>query len=312
MALLFFSDNDDTEQWRAELEALKPDLDFRQPSDSTTENDQISYALVNPMHCPDLRNYPNLKAIFSLYAGVDALLDRTTTLPENVPIIRLISSDLSLSMSHYMVQHCLNHLRHQREYFQQSAQCLWQPLAIEANRLKVGIMGLGQLGLAAGEKLAALEFDVAGWSRSEKHSSCVTCYHGVDQLSAFLSRSHILISLLPLTSTTTDIFNKQLLKQLPKGACFINAGRGRQVVEADLIECLDSGQLSSAVLDVFREEPLPANHPFWLHPKITVTPHTASESRPCRESAQWIVDNINAIDAGGTALSGVIDFNRGY
>ena len=312
MALIFLSDDSDAADWQRELELLHPDIDFRLPVGQANSPNEITYALVNPQHCTDLHQYPGLKAVFSLYAGVDDLLKAPEKLPIDVPLIRLISSDLSLSMCQYVVQHCLNYLRHQHEYFAQAQARRWRPLAADDNRCNVGIMGLGQLGQAAGEKLADLGFNVSGWSLTKKSSSIISCYAGAAQLPEFLAGSHILVALLPLTAATSNLFDKDLFALLPPGACFINAGRGLQVVDNDLIACLDSGQLSGATLDVFREEPLPRHHSFWRHPKITITPHVASVTRPCRESAQWIVDNIISIDAGNDALGGVVNRRTGY
>jgi glyoxylate/hydroxypyruvate reductase A len=171
-------------------------------------------------------------------------------------------------------------------------------------------MGLGALGSDAAEKLAALRFDVAGWSRTSKDIQGIRCYHGGDGLSSFLARTEILVCLLPLTVETQGILNRALFDGLPRGACIINCARGGHLVEGDLLQALEDGQIAGAALDVFEAEPLPDNHPFWTHPRVIVTPHIGAFSLP-ETAVESVVHNIRRIEAGKPPLN-VVDFERGY
>ena len=312
MALIFSSDEDDTVAWRELMPDILPDLDFRIYPDDEGDPNVIDYALVNPAACGILRRYPNLKAVFSLFAGVEHIVAQREILPDGVPIVRLVSPDLTDGMAEYVALHALRYYRSHDAYTQQSTDGVWRSRPLNEDYRKVGIMGLGVLGQAAARMLRNLGFDVAGWSRSKKVIEGVECYAGSDQLTPFLARSHMLVSLLPLTAETENLIDGTLLARLPQGAYFINAARGAQVVEADLIAALDNGDLAGATLDVFREEPLPSDHVFWRHPKITVTPHVASVSRPCHVSAKWYTDNIKTIEAGAGPIGGVVNLDAGY
>jgi glyoxylate/hydroxypyruvate reductase len=171
-------------------------------------------------------------------------------------------------------------------------------------------MGLGVLGGDAARTIASFEFDTAGWSRRPKKIEGVECFHGEEGLARFLARTDILVNLLPLTEATQDILNARTFAQLPRGAYLINAARGRHLVEEDLIPALESGQLAGAALDVFREEPLPAGHPFWKHPKIWISPHVASVTQPST-AAKGVLDGIARLRAG-LPLENVVDWSEGY
>ena len=175
---------------------------------------------------------------------------------------------------------------------------------------KVGFLGIGELGSDAAGKAAALGFDVAGWSRTEKKIDGITSFYGADGLVPFLNRTEILIILLPLTDSTKGIINKDTLAALPEGASIINCARGAHVVDEDLIAALDSGHINAATLDVFHVEPLPEDHPYWTHPKVTVTPHVASLTVPS-SAADWMEENIKLIEAGKPPLN-TVDVKKGY
>ena len=181
---------------------------------------------------------------------------------------------------------------------------------IPAQERRVGILGLGVLGGAAAGALAALGFDVAGWSRGEKQIPGVASYHGDRQLAPFLARSEILVCLLPLTPHTENILNAANLARLPKGAFVINAARGGHCIEADLLAALARGHIAGAALDVFRSEPLAQSSPLWRHPRVHITPHAASTTLPA-SSAKHVIDNITRFRAG-RALTQVLDPGRGY
>jgi glyoxylate/hydroxypyruvate reductase A len=262
-----------------------------------------------------LADLPNLKAIFSLGAGVDHLFE-DPHLP-SAPIVRVVDPDLRNRMSEWVVLHTLLHHRQQRLYDRQQRERIWdedgdQPAAAE---VRVGILGLGELGLDAACKLGIIGFDVAGWSRSAKQASGVRCFHGADGLDAMLARTDILVALLPLTGETRGILNARLFAKLARdgrlgGPILLNAGRGGLQIEADILAALDSGVLRAASLDVFETEPLPADSPLWRHPRVTISPHNAAISAP-EAVARYIACQIQAFERG-EGLTNLIDRKQGY
>jgi glyoxylate/hydroxypyruvate reductase len=309
MKLLFKSGIDRPDWWRRELQSRIPGLEVMIWPEAGNKA-EIDYALVFNMPHGELATYPNLKGIFSLGAGVDYVMG-DPDFPSHLPFSRVVDPDLTQRMKEYVVQHVLNHHRIQNIYDQQKNQKQWNDIFVPAatNR-KVGILGMGELGATAANALHALGFKVAGWSRSKKDIDGIESFSGNEELAAFLARTEILVCLLPLTPATTDILNKNLFSKMPEGASLINAGRGLQLVENDLLEALDSGQISQATLDVFRTEPLPHDHPFWGHPDIRITPHNASVSDPARV-ADLVAENVRRIEAGRPILNQV-DMDRGY
>src|SRR6266436_8309720 len=262
----------------------------------------------------ELAAFPNLRVIFNLGAGVDALM-ADSSLP-NVPLVRVAVSDLTDRMAEYVALHVLMH--HRQEPYLRACQRekRWQPkFQWPASAISVGIMGLGTLGANAAEVLARIGFRVAGWSRSPKRIDGIECFHGQQQLDAFLERVDILVCLLPLTADTRHILNRGLFAKLnrnsPLGApVLINAGRGGLQDEADILQCLDDGTLGAASLDVFANEPLAADSPFWTHPKVVLTPHNAADTDP-EEISKYVARQIERFEAGG-ALENVVDPARGY
>ena len=311
MALLFYSTWDDAERWTAAIKAELPDLDCRVWPDGTGDAKDIEYALVWRPKPGMLRAFPNLKAIFSLGAGVDHLLGDGMELPDGVPVVRMVDPGLTAGMSEYVVYWTLHHHRKFGDYARQAAEKRWRPLPQKAPRdCRVGIMGVGIMGSDAARKLKALDFDVAGWGRTLKNLPGVPGFQGAEGLRDFLARTDILVCLLPLTPDTRAILNAGTFARLPKGAVVINAARGGHLVDDDLLQALDSGQLSAAVLDVFHAEPLPADHPFWTHPRIDVTPHVASLTVP-ESAAKAVAANIRRMRAGEPPEP-IVDPARGY
>lgn len=262
-----------------------------------------------------LAGLPNLEVIFSLGAGVDHLMG-DPRLPD-VTLVRVVDADLTDRMSEYVVLHCLMHLRQQRRYEAQQRQKIWfddrfQPAARD---VRVGVMGLGVLGRDAARKLAALGFDVAGWSRSEKSVADLVTFAGEEGLGAFLARTDILVCLLPLTGETRGVLDRRVFAGLAKdgrlgGPVLVNAGRGGLQNEGDILACLDDGTLAAATLDVFETEPLPPDSPLWAHPAVTVTPHNAAMSAPDAIGAQ-IADQIRRYEQG-EPLVNIVDRTTGY
>jgi glyoxylate/hydroxypyruvate reductase A len=257
------------------------------------------------------KTLPNVKAIFSLGAGVDGFL-ADPDFPTEVPLVRFVDHTMSREMTHYVVLHTLMFHRTQRQFDHAQSQKQWAQMfpPRRTEQTRVGILGLGEIGTMAGERLRDLDFPVAGWSRSKKTVPGIESFAGDGELEAFLARSDILICLLPLTPATRHILNRKTFAQLPQGAFIINAARGGHLVEADLIAAIDSGHLAGATLDVFETEPLPATSPIWTHPKITVTPHVAAMTDP-RVAARYVADAIAAHLKGGK-LDNLVDFKLGY
>lgn len=253
---------------------------------------------------------PDLRAVFCFGAGVERLL-ASPELPAHVPLVRMVEPGLTSGMSEYVLWQTLR--QHRRIWELEEAQAAgkwaphWYPAAWDR---QVGILGLGELGQAAGRKLLEFGFPVRGWSRSRKDVAGIPSFAGMDELPAFLDGVDILICLLPLTPETKGILNGGLFAKLKDGASLINAGRGGHLVEDDLLWALESGKLLAASLDVFATEPLPALHPFWGHKRIFITPHNASDTNPVG-GLQEIVRQI-ARDRAGLALEHVADRQRGY
>ena len=276
---------------------------------------EIAYAVAWAPPPGLLRNLPNLKAIFSIGAGVDHLL-KDPDLPD-VPIVRVVSPDLTERMSEYVVWRVLDHHRQGALYRQQQAAHAWKEFSDQpaAGDITVGILGLGELGRDAARKLHALGFRLSGWSRSERSLDGVTCHAGIHGLDAFLAESDIVVCLLPLTEETRGILSMPLFRKFKKDGPYgapvlINAGRGGQQVEADIIAALDAGLLSAASLDVFNTEPLPVDSTLWDDPRVFITPHVAATS-----VARMIVpDMLRQMDDhdAGKPLENLVDRTRGY
>ncbi|MBO0737647.1 MAG: glyoxylate/hydroxypyruvate reductase A [Alphaproteobacteria bacterium] len=309
MALLFRSSVDSEARWKPQLNQLMPGLEVRvwpgvgDPAD-------IGYALVWRPEPGLLASLPNLKLILSLGAGVDHILC-DPHLPHHVPIVRLVDPYMTAAMSEYVVLQVLRLHRHDLDYRAQQSEGIWRELEQKnATERSVGILGFGALGQDAGRKLKGLGFDVALWSRSEKRADGLLGYAGGAGLEALLRRSEIVVCLLPLTAETEGILSRRTFARLPRGAVVVNAARGRHLVEQDLLAALASGHVSAAVLDVFRDEPLPSGHPFWRHPHIVVTPHIAAATNPST-AAPIILDTIRRFEEGRPLLNRV-DPARGY
>lgn len=314
MALLVISQNLDPEIFVRRLRELAPGRDIRTQPEAG-DADDIRYALAwHPAHGA-LKAFPRLEAIFSVGAGVDHLVS-DPELPD-VPLVRFVDPNLTMRMSEYVCLHTLLHHRRLPDYAEHQRASLWKELWPQpsASELRVGVMGLGVLGLDAAEKLSILGYQVAGWSRSDKAVSGIETFAGGDGLAPFLARTDILVCLLPLTPDTRGILCRDLFAGLARdgripGPVLINAGRGGLQVEPDIVAALEAGDLWAASLDVFQEEPLPAESPLWPHPRIVITPHNASVS-DARAVCRYVLDQIAAHERG-EALHNVVDMKRGY
>lgn len=308
MALLYKADPVRGEQWKRLFAAHAPDIEWRAWPDI---GDPRDIRFLAAWQAPDDLEtlLPNLEVLFALSAGVDQLeLDR---LPASLPIVRLLDPGITRGMCEYASFAVLSLHRDMLRYRQQQIARCWQAHLLQpAAQRRVGVMGLG---MQAREILATLQtfgFALSGWARSEHRIAGVDCFAGDAQLPAFLGQCDIVICVLPLTEQTQGILNRQLFRQLPKGAALVNMGRGGHLIEKDLLEALASGQLSAAVLDVLQQEPAAPDHPFWQHPQILLTPHIAAMTQP--ESAFGVLlDNIRRQQRGESML-GQIDRQRHY
>jgi glyoxylate/hydroxypyruvate reductase len=302
------------ERWKSRFTEACGDRRVFPLPDAGLDPAEIHYAAVWKPDPGELAAFPNLRVIFNLGAGVDALM-ADSSLPK-VPLVRVAVPDLTDRMAEYVVLHVLMHHRQELHLRACQREKRWEPrFQWPASAISVGIMGLGTLGANAAAVLGRIGFRVSGWSRSARQIAGVECFHGQAQLDPFLRQTDILVCLLPLTSDTRHILNRGLLAKLhrnsPLGApVLINAGRGGLQVEADILQCLDDGTLGAASLDVFADEPLPADSRFWTHPKVILTPHNAADTDP-EEISKYVARQIERFEAGD-ALENVVDVARGY
>ena len=251
-----------------------------------------------------------VKAIFLMGAGVDAILKFGDALPP-VPIVRLGDAGMAEQMADYVAHAVLRYFRRFDDYERQAREGLWRPLALQDKKsFTVGVLGLGKLGVPVVRTLRQLGFPVRGWSRTPKDLPGVACYAGIDQLDAFLAGTRVLVCMLPLTPDTSNLLDRARLSQLPEGAYLINVARGALVAEPDLLALIRAGHIAGATLDVFRNEPLPAPHPFWNEPRITITPHISALTLRA-EAVRQIAAKIRLLEQGET-VADVVDRESGY
>jgi glyoxylate/hydroxypyruvate reductase A len=250
-----------------------------------------------------------LQALFNIGAGVDALLQ--LKLPPSLKVVRLDDAGMSVQMAEFVCHAVIRHFRELDAYEADVKTGRWSYRKPQSRAdFAVGVMGLGVLGERVAKALQVFEFPVNGFSRSPKDLPGIRCFHGPQGLPEFLAATRVLVNLMPLTPETENILNQSTLSQLQQGGYVINVARGKHLVDEDLLALIDSGHLSGATLDVFRTEPLPADHVFWQHPKITVTPHTSARTLR-EESIAQIVGKIQALKRG-EPINGVVEHHRGY
>lgn len=308
MALLYKADPVRGEQWKALFAEHAAEIEWRAWPDIGDPQD-VHY-LAAWQAPDDLQNLlPNLKVLFALSAGVDQL--DLSRLPASLPVVRLLDPGISQGMCEYACFSVLSLHRDMLRYRQQQRAGQWQahPL-LPAHKRRVGVMGLGLQAQHILSSLKGFGFALSGWARSPHVIDGVACYAGLEQLPAFLGQCDILLCVLPLTPQTEGILNRELFSHLPEGAGLINMGRGGHLNEDDLLQALDSGQLSAAVLDVMQQEPAAADHPFWQHPKIMITPHIAAMTQP-QSAFPGLLENIRRFERGEPML-GQVDRGQGY
>lgn len=299
----------DNSHWIPQMKRTLGPYDLRIWPDHGDKND-ITYMVAWKLFPGDAKEYPNLKAILSLSAGVNQYVGHPE-FPHHAALIRMIEPGLSQGMCEYVLSYVMRFHRRHDHMKTLSAETPWGNIVPPlSQQCRIGIMGLGEMGLACAAPLQALGFTINGWSRTQKSLPGINCYSGPAELDDFLSSTDILICLLPLTPDTKGILNKDTLAKLPRGACVINAARGKHLVEEDLIPLLNSGQLDQAALDVFHEEPLPLTHPFRSHPHIHITPHVAAITMP-ETGAKSLQTSIEQIERGERP-KGWVDLKRGY
>jgi len=312
MAILIAADFDAGEwaRWWPLLQAALPNERLLRDRHGAASH-EIDIALVANPPLGSLRGLPNLRLIQSLWAGVDRLLT-DASVPTDVPLARLVDPAMNEAMAQTALWAVLSLQRGFFDYAAQQRERVWRQHALRrADETTVAVLGLGQMGRAVARRLAQHGWHVLGWSRGAAAAvEGVECHAGERSLPRVLAQAQVVVNLLPLTPETRGLFDAARLAQLPRGASLVNLARGAHVVEADLLAALASGQLRRAVLDVFATEPLPAAHPFWLHPAVTVLPHVAAPTDP-RSAATIAARNVLALRAG-RALENLVDRTRGY
>jgi len=309
MAIVLIRQDGKLDLWKNAFLQQYPDLPVFHCKESHLE-EEITMAIVWKHPEGSLAKYPNLKCIASFGAGVDFIFEDTSR-PKNVDITRVIDLALAADMSEYVVGAIFGYLKNMDLYRQYQHQSSWDPKSYtRISDHTVGIMGAGTLGMTLAKSLISMGFKVVGWSRHPKEGKGLKIYNGASGKTNFLNQTTILVCLLPLTDATKGILNKETLSLLPAGAYLINVARGGHLVEDDLIPLIDSGRLSGACLDVFQQEPLPKEHPFWAHSKIKITPHVASVSDPASVVPQ-LVENYKRI-LRKEPLIHLVDPQKGY
>lgn len=267
--------------------------------------DYIVYAPSSPLQ--DFTPYTRCKAVLSLWAGVERIVGNQTL---TMPLCRMVDPGLTEGMVEWVVGHALRHHLGMDRHIVNPGQ-VWDPTCPPLARERpVAMLGMGALGTACGQALRALHFPVTGWSRTAKEVKGIPCLHGEDGLRQALSTAQIVVTLMPKTPHTENTLNAERLSWLPRGAVILNPGRGALIDDDALLAALDAGAVGHATLDVFRVEPLPADHRYWTHPRVTVTPHIAADTRPSSAS-RMVAENIRRGEAGEPFVN-VVDRVRGY
>ncbi|KQQ30978.1 glyoxylate/hydroxypyruvate reductase A [Duganella sp. Leaf126] len=310
MRILLHRADGKTEPWLKDFSSCLPEAELA-IWHAGEKNPPCDYAVVWSPPEAMLPELAQVKAIFNTGAGVDALLRYGDAIPREIPIVRLGDAGMGLQMAEYVTHAVLRYFRRFDDYERQARAGVWAALPpYRREDFAVGVLGLGTLGTRVIEALAPFGFPLHGWSRTEKRLDGVQCYHGANSLDTFLRASRVLVCMLPLTPETGNLLDRSNLAKLPAGAYLINVARGAHLAEPELLAMIRSGQIAAATLDVFRNEPLPAQHPFWQEPRITITPHVSALTLR-RESVQQIADKIRRLERG-QPVADIVDRNLGY
>ena len=319
MRILFYRADGATEPWLTDLRARLPGADLAVWRDGEVL-EPCDYAVLWAPPAALVRQLsevsgagrpsPRLKAIFMAGAGVDGLLKHGDAVPD-VPIVRLGDAGMGVQMAEYVVHAVLRYFRRFDEYEKQARRGVWAPLPQHhKDDFSIGVLGMGVLGRQVIDALAPFGFPLRGWSRSPRTLDGVACFAGMEELDDFLAGTRVLVCMLPLTPHTANLLDRHRLSVLPQGAYLINVARGGLVAEPDLLTLIRACHIAGATLDVFRNEPLPAPHPFWDEPRITLTPHISALTL-CREAACQIAEKIGQFERG-EPVDHVVDRERGY
>ena len=296
-----------TDEWIGLLRAALPQ---HRVIGDVAEAADAAYAVVGKPAAGVLAAMTELQVVFSVNAGVEALLE-SGEVPAGIPIVRMVDDGLAEGMLEWVLAATLAWHRNLFAYRDRQLKGTWAPLReVLARDRRVSVLGAGHLGSRVAAALAQIGFNTRAWSRSPKQIPGVASLAGDGALPRAVQGAEILINLLPLTPATENLLDAALLSQLAPNAVLINAGRGRHVVDQAVLDLLDSGRLRAAVLDVFREEPLPQSHPFWRHPGVFITPHVASPTHASTAVAA-IAENLRGFESGAE-LRHVVDLTRGY
>ncbi len=309
MAIVVIRQDGKTDIWKKALQAHSPDVTIYGFNDPHPK-EEVTMAIVWKHPQGILANYPNLQCISSFGAGVDFIFD-DPGLPKGIPVTRVVDPFLASDMSEFVIAQIFSYLKNLKHYALEQEQRIWRPRPYRRiSDVTVGIMGVGALGSVLAQDLLQLGAGVRGWASSAKKETAYPIYKGNEGLGVFLKACNILVCLLPLTAETRGILNKKLFESLPAGSFVINVARGGHLVDEDLLQMLNSGQLSGAALDVFHEEPLPEDHPFWEHSSIHLSPHIASVSDVESVVPQLLV-NYQRLQHGKSLLN-LVSPNKGY
>jgi glyoxylate/hydroxypyruvate reductase A len=308
MRLLIYRADGNTAPWLRDFKEALPQCEVVTWTGGAVS--PCDYALVWGPPLELITQLAAVKAIFVAGAGVDALLKFGDALPA-VPLVRLGDAGMGVQMAEYVLHAVLRYFRRFDEYDSQARDGVWEPLPLAPkDEFAIGVMGTGALGARVLDALGHFGFPLRGWSRTEKTIAGVRCFTGAGQLDAFLAGTRVLVCMLPLTPETSNLLDRALLEKLPRGAYIINVARGALVAEPDLLALIRSGHIAGATLDVFRNEPLPAPHPFWGEPRISITPHISALTVRA-DSVRQIAHKINALERGD-AIADVVDRSLGY
>ena len=309
MKIVFYSPENNIQPWLDKLGRAFPHAEVWSWEQANAAR-QADYAVLWAPPAELFVSQKRLKAVFNIGAGVDRLINMSD-LPAGVPVVRLNDAGMAVQMAEYVCHALIRHTRRFDTYDAHASACEWtREPAIDRQAFPVGIMGLGDIGARVARAVASFDYPTLGWSRTLRSLPGITCYAGDAGLEEFLPQIRVLVCVLPLTPETEGILNATTLSKLKPNAFVINVARGRHLVDSDLLQMLASGHLAGATLDVFREEPLSPQHPFWRHPAITITPHISAITL-LPESVMQIAEKIRALERG-ESIDGVIEPGRGY
>jgi glyoxylate/hydroxypyruvate reductase A len=310
MRILLYRADGNTAPWIKDFAELMPEAEVVVWREGA-ELPPCDYAVLWTPPQAMLADLARVKAIFLTGAGADAIMKYAHAVPAHIPIVRLNDAGMGVQMAEYVTHAVLRYFRRLDEYESQAGAGAWLPLEPrEKCGFAVGVMGVGALGSHVIEALRPFGFPLRAWSRSPKSLPGVECFHGAEGLDGFLGSSRVVVCMLPLTEETSNILNRSNMLKMPQGAYIINVGRGAHVSEPDLLALIKSGHIAGATLDVFRNEPLPAQHPFWMEPRIIITPHISALTLR-RESVEQIVAKMRQ-HARGEQVADVINREKGY